>query len=256
MNSIFKLRSPGRRTTSSSLPDFQVVKLVLALVFLGLPTLDASAHDPYEITSTVRIESNRTAVEVEMEFSAAMALIGASPSREASQEAALFQSHLPELRHAAGGFLEIGGAGGPLAATRTNVTLGVENHVRFELEYPAPGRGLKVAATGLKPLAERGAFGVGLTVLDMVNMKVLGQATLFVHSPVAEFAPAGLPAMAVATVAPPTNSGTSSAVPPAPSSPAAPKPAPAGDLLWVFVVLMVFGAVLLVLFRRWRAERG
>ena len=226
----------------------------LLLVLLSL-TLSAFAHDPYEISSTVRLETNRTLVEVEMEFNGAMLLAGEPRSREPADQAALFQAKLPELRRQAGQFFEVGSASGAMVATGTNVTLGVENHVKFDLEYPATRAGLKLNATGLRTLSERGPFGVSVTVLDMVNMKVLGQPVLFAHSPAAEFAPA-VDADAkqviqnVITGAPVAAAATTQIL----AQPEA--PAKQGRVMWVFVVLVFFAIVLILLVRRWRAARG
>jgi hypothetical protein len=52
--------------------------------------------------------------------------------------------------------------------------------VRLRLLFPVPGRGpLKVEAPLLTELSDAGGYGVSLTVLDMVNQRVLGQSVLF-----------------------------------------------------------------------------
>jgi len=213
------------------------------------------AHDPYEISSTIRIESNRTTVEVEMEFNTAMTLIGVPRSRERVDQGALFQSKLAELRQQAARFFEVASGSEALTATGTNVTLGVENHVKFDLEFPPTQTGLKLNATGLKSLGEQGPFGVGLTVLDLVNMKVLGQSTLFAANPVAEFASI-VPATNAASFRSTGNAPTVSQPAPTQLPSTQPKPGKASDSFWGFVILMLFGAVLLVLIRRWRSAGG
>jgi hypothetical protein len=222
---------------------------------LLVSSIPALAHDPYEISSTVRIETNRTLIDVEMEFNGAMLLVGEPRSSGLAEQAALFQSKLPELQRQAGQFFAVSGVAGTLVAGSTNVTLGVENHVKFNLEYPATRSGLKLEATGLKALSERGPFGVGVTVLDLVNMKVLGQATLFANSPVAEFAPpvkaqARLEIASVPSNAPPV----ATVATPAPAKPVA--PARQNDFLWILLVLGGFAVVLVVLIRRWRSGGG
>lgn len=250
------LRQPSqsdRVTVGVGINSFSFHAGLLLLVFaLASRSL---AHDPHEITSTIRMETNRTLVEIEMEFSAAMALVGVPRSGERVKEAALFQSKLPDLQQQAGRFFKIGGAGGLFSATSTNVTLGVENHVRFDLEFPATPNGLTLKAAGLKSFGEQNSFGVGVTVLDMVSMKVLGQSTLFANSPVTEFAPVAIPATnsaATSTITNPTAMNPSPVQP----APTPQKPGKASESFWAFVVLAFFGAVLLVLVRRWRDAGG
>ena len=226
----------------------------LRLLFVLLLASPVFAHDPYEITSTINLRSNRTEVEIEMEFNAAMLLVGVPRSREPVDEVALFQSKVPELQRQAAEFLQLGSAGGALIVTGTNVTLGVENHVKFSLQFPAVRGGLRVNAAGLKSLGEQGPFGTTVTVLDLVNMKVLGQSVLFAESPVAEFASA-VP-VTNAVIARITNS-----VPVATQAVAQPlaetqKPQAKRESVWIFVVVGLFGVVLLVLVRRWRAAGG
>src|SRR5207247_8874190 len=60
-------------------------------------------------------------------------------------------------------------------------------HVRFTLEFPTDTRRpLRFSADGLKPLDGQGPYGTTLTVLDMVNKKVLSQSVLFPSTPLAE----------------------------------------------------------------------
>ncbi len=224
------------------------------VIFFSLP---AFAHDPYEITSTIRIETNRTLVEIEMEFNGAMLLAGGPRSQKPEDQPALFQSKLSELQHQAGQFFEITGVAGSLSASSTNVTLGNENHVKFSLEYPATRSGLKLNAAGLKSLSEHGPFGTTVTVLDMVNSKVLGQPVLFASNPTADFTPQPatftptntLAAIPQINIPPATNPITA-------PTPTSPKPAKVRESVWNFVILGLYGAILVVLLRRWRAAGG
>jgi hypothetical protein len=221
------------------------------LLFLVAGTVCAWAHDPFEITSTIRLESNRTVVEIEMEFRAAMRLAGVPRAVEAADSAVQFQSKLPELQRQAAQFFELGNAGGKLMVTGTNVTLGVEDHVKFNLEFPATRDGLRVNAAGLKMLGEEGPFGTSVTVLDMVNLKVLGQSVLFASSPVAEFAPSAPSAPMPTTVNLATNLPTTAvaATTVAPTKPAAP---PGRGRLFILIGI---GLVILNIWR-WRKVRG
>lgn len=255
LNSNLEIRKSGRGFVFSCFPAFQIERGILVLAFLLVIAAPAFAHDPYEISSTVRIETNRTLIEVEMEFNGAMLLVGGPRSSEVAEQAALFQTKLSELQQQAGQFFGVSGVAGTLSASGTNVTLGVENHVKFNLEYPATRSGLKLEATGLKALSERGPFGVGVTVLDLVNMKVLGQATLFANSPVAEFAPPVKEQARLVTAGMPTNAPPVTTVAtPIPAKPVAPPKE--NDSLWILLVLGGFAVALVVLIRRWRAAGG
>lgn len=249
---LFPLLGEKARVRASVRPFafFFGLRFLCVLAF----SLTAFAHDPYEITSTIRIETNRTLVEIEMEFNAAMLLVGVPRPREPVDAVAMFPSKVPELQRQAGRFFVVGNVGGSLAATSTNVTLGVENHVKFSLEYPATRSGLKLDAAGLKSLSEHGPFGTTVTVLDLVNMKVLGQSVLFVESPVAEFAPV-MP-VTNAVIARITNSVPVATQTVAQAMPEFKKPRTKRESVWIFVVVAFFGVVLLVLVRRWRAAGG
>ena len=226
-----------------------VVDLLLCSMLLLAPT-PAMAHDPYEITSDVRLETNRTVVDIEMELAAAMLLAGVEKPGAATEPAAMFAMALPELRRQAAQFFVISSATGPMTATQTNVELGVENHVKFNLHYPAATR-LRISAAGLKRFGEQSPFGTSVTVLDMVNMKVLGQSVLFADSPAAEFAPAAT-AEAAATVQ--SHSATPATNPVAAtqpqSTPAPPAPATCCNGRWVLLVTGVIGVISIWLLRK------
>ncbi len=147
------------------------------------------AHDPYEITSVAYLHSNRIELFVEMEFPAGMTLAGQPPVRDI---AALtqFESALPRLRELAGGFFDLTAGNNRVQPLMTNVEFGVEDHIRFRLEYaPTRHRPLRFVARGLGAAANENPYGTSLTVLDMVNQKVLGQSTLLAATPTAEFPP-------------------------------------------------------------------
>lgn len=151
--------------------------------------LRAFAHDPYEITSVAYIYSNRIELFVEMEFPTGMKLAGLTPTRDVSA-LSQFESAQTQLRELAGKFFEFTAGNNVVLPLRTNIGLGVEDHIRFQLEFaPTPHRPLQFAARGLRG-ANDSPYGTSLTVLDMVNRKVLGQTTLFADSATAEFSSA------------------------------------------------------------------
>lgn len=173
----------------------------------------ARAHDPYEITSVVYVRSNVIELFIEMEFPTGMRLAGVEPVRDV---AALhqFEKAQPQLSALAGSFFDFTAGNNKVAALTTNIALGVEDHIQFKLEYAAtPLRPLQFNARGLRGATDS-PYGTSLTVLDMVNQKVLGQTTLFADSARAEFPPpVAEPIAALAEAAPAT------ATPVAPNDP-------------------------------------
>src|SRR5262249_1405594 len=136
------------------------------------------AHDPYEITSTASVFTNGIDVRVEMEFRTALRLGGVElRPTEAVEDS--FRANRDGLLRSAGGFFRVFAGGNLLAPQGTHVVLGVENHVQFELRYPASHfRPLRFVAEGLKQFEGQGPYGTTLTVLDMVNKTVIGQTVL------------------------------------------------------------------------------
>lgn len=148
-----------------------------------------AAHDPYEITSVAYLHSNRIELFVEMEFPAGMTLAGQKPASEVAV-VSQFTTALPRLRELAGNFFNLTAGNNVVLPLATNVELGVEDHIRFQVDYaPTPYRPLKFVARGLGLDSSENPYGTSLTVLDMVNQKVLGQTTLFAGTPTAEFPP-------------------------------------------------------------------
>lgn len=165
------------------------MRVLTLICLLGLATDFARAHDPYEITSVVYVRSNIIELFVEMEFPTGMTLAGQKPVRDVAV-LSQFESALPRLRELAGIFFNLTAGNNAVLPLATNVELGVEDHIRFRVDYaPTPYRPLKFVARGLGANASENPYGTSLTVLDMVNQKVLGQATLFAGIPTAEFPP-------------------------------------------------------------------
>jgi hypothetical protein len=163
------------------------LKGFISACLLALLVASAKAHDAYEITSVVYLQTNRIELFVEMEFPTAMKLAGLTPTREVAV-LSQFEAGLPRLREAAGNFYEITAANNVIHPLSTKVELVVDDHIQFRVEFAStPHRPLHFTARPLRTLAEQGGYGASLTVLDMVNKKVLGQTTLFADSAVAEF---------------------------------------------------------------------
>ena len=163
------------------------MKYFAAIVFTGLIVLSVKAHDPYEISSVIYIQTNRIELLVEMEFPTGMRLAGLTPTKDVAV-LSQFEAGQTKLFEAAGSFYEITAANNVIQPLSTNVELGVEDHIRFHVEFAnTTHRPLRFVARSLKSLADQGSYGASLTVLDMVNKKVLGQTTLFADSPTMEF---------------------------------------------------------------------
>ncbi len=146
------------------------------------------AHDPYEISSVVYLRSNQIELFIEMEFPTGMMLAGEKPSRDLDAQSQ-FEAAVPGLEQLAGGLFEFTAGNHALVALRTNVVLGVEDHIQCKVEYASTDyRPLRLVQRGLRGVSDSG-YGISLTVLDMVNQKVLGQTTLFADSIAAEFPP-------------------------------------------------------------------
>lgn len=234
------------------------MRLLALLGLLSLAGNFARAHDPYEITSVVYVRSNVIELFVEMEFPTGMKLAGVEPVRGA---AALtqFEQAQPQLATLAGGFFDFTAGNNRVAALTTNISLGVEDHIQFKLEYAAtPLRPLQFTARGLRGVSDS-PYGTSLTVLDMVNQKVLGQTTLFADSTRADFPPAITPESGepitiaaptnMASLPPPTNSA--SAEPPVSARDATPSPLPTRQPSWLLILLLL-GAAFLIAFAFFR----
>jgi len=152
----------------------------------------ALAHDPYEITSTLSLYSNRAELLVELEFRAGMFLSGHAEPMGANDAPAQFEVARGALTKTAGQFFRLSTGHEDFKPASTAVTLGVENHIRFKLSYPPLTDAFSLSIPGLKSLSDQGPYGASITVLDMENKKVLGQSVLFASSAPAEFKTAPL----------------------------------------------------------------
>jgi hypothetical protein len=215
----------------------------------------ARAHDPYEITSVVYLQSNRIELFVELEFPTGMTLAGQKPTRDVAT-LSQFEAALPQLRKLAGGFYDFTAGNHVVPALATNVELGVEDHIRFRVDYATtPHRPLRFVARGLGGNADENPYGASLTVLDMVHKKVLGQTTLFAASAPAEFPPRNQESPDAVVMAVETNIATLTAVETtqptdAPSQPATNKARPPEGSRWSAVVF--FAGLALILYHIFR----
>jgi hypothetical protein len=215
---------------------------------LAVFAASARAHDPYEITSAAYVRTNVIELFIEMEFPAGMRLAGIEPARDVAISNQVERAR-PQLAALAGSFFDFTAGNNKVAALNTNVTLGIDDHIQFKLEYQAtPLRPLQFVARRLRAVTDS-PYGASLTVLDMVNQKVLGQATLFADSPPAVFPP---PALAV-EINPPASprviapiTASSSATPVAPPA----RSAPGTSLIFIVGLAVTLFLLLRPFFRR------
>lgn len=234
------------------------MRFYLSFIALVLAGNYARAHDPYEITSAVYVRSNVIELFIEMEFPAGMRLAGVEPVRDVAV-LTQFEKAQPQLVALAGSFFDFTAGNNTVAALSTNVALGVEDHIQLKLEYAAtPLRPLQFTARGLRRGTDA-PYGTSLTVLDMVNQKVLGQTTLFADSPRAQFpAPQSesnepnAPAIAASSSPSPAPTNVSPAPAPVSTTPTTPPPAaPVRQPSWL-LLLVLLGAVFLMVFAFFR----
>ena len=206
------------------------------------------AHDPYEITATASIQTNRIEFSAVFEYRAARLLAGLGWPTNQINEADEFLTMQPALEKVAADFFRVTAAEKVLSPDAVGVSLGVENHVTFAVNFPANNvSGIIVSAPGLTALAAEGPYGTGLTVLDMVRKKVWGQKVFTSANPSATAAFGPLPGDLIAAEnhggtkpniamrAPPTNNAA--------SSPAGTQPVEHRPLLWPWFVAAAFGLV-------------
>ena len=186
-------------------------------------TFAARAHDPFEITAVASVETNRVVIVAEMEFQTARTLAQAGGATTTNTDYPMEFARLqPQFRAAAEKLFQLTAAGEILPLRDNVVTLEVEHHVRFTLTYPpTDARPLHISAPNFSELADAGPYGIGLTVLDMVRKKVLGQTVFFAAKPTAGTDFGAEPAADETQVTDMTNMTnaaqvTNGAVPPAP----------------------------------------
>jgi hypothetical protein len=169
------------------------VRRPLLAILLVSAAFSGFAHDPYGLTATAYLWTNRVDLTVVMEFRTGLRLAGVEPRPPAGVSTTnWFAENRAALLACGKSFCQIESGKNLLPVSAVEVTLGVEDHIEMQLEYPAATeRPLRFDAAGLKTLAGQGQYGVALTVLDMVNGKVLGQPVIFADAPsfVAEVAP-------------------------------------------------------------------
>lgn len=180
----------------------------------------AFAHDPLEITATVYLHTNR--IELRAVMMRKAILLAADhqgvPLLDFSIAAERDEA-LPMLRSLAPGLFALTCGTNVLTATETNVILGAEDHVGFNLTFPKGlmdewrdglmgdtgaqasdlsnhpiiqsfnhPPSLRLDARLLAHLPAQDPYGVSLTVLDLVNNQVLEQKLLNASDPVTEIA--------------------------------------------------------------------
>ena len=234
------------------------MRVIILICLAALFATPAWAHDPYEITSVAYLYSNRIELFMEMEFPTGLTLAGQKPVRDVAV-LTQFEAALPRLRELAGGFFEFTAGHNVVLPLATNVELGVEDHIRFRMEFtPTQYRPLRFVAHGLGSDSSENPYGTSLTVLDMVNQKVLGQTTLFAATPTAEFPPRTTEPTDMGTASTESNASVTTVAALAPIPPSAPSavtlPATTAarkpNWLLALVTLAAVGFITFAFFRR------
>jgi hypothetical protein len=213
---------------------------------LASPLL-AHAHDPFEITATVYLRTNHLELFLEMESRPARLLTGATP-QNASEDI------LNDLETRAPGLVRLWSGESELTANSITAQPGNEDHAQLRLIYPRPAHGMfRLEAPMLAQLDPSGPYGIVLTVLDMVNQKVINQSVLLADSPAAPFAMAS-PALstnnhqshAPATNVPTAKEGTTNLAQSTPASTTTPETRLRTPWWWLLAMLGI------VIFWTWR----
>jgi len=232
------------------------VRRLFLTVLLGSAALSAFAHDPFGLTATAYLWTNRVNLTVVMEFRAGLRLAGVEPRPPAGVSTTnWFAANRPALLVAGKQFCEIESGTNLIPARSVEVVLVVEDHIEFHLEYPpAMERPLRFDVLGLKALAGQGQYGLALAVLDMVHGKVLGQPVLYADDPilVAEIATPAIPVLdAPVVAATATMINVTVGRLDSPASSDAAKHRPGTILAWVFISCAVLLVALTVLWQRY-----
>ena len=154
----------------------------------------AFAHDPLEISATVYLHTNR--LELRAVMMRKTILFAADhqgvPLLDFSIPAEREEA-LPMLRSLAPGLFTLTCGTNVLIPTDTKVILGAEDHVGFNLVFPTTNKPVKFDAKLLAHLPAQDPYGVNVTVLDLVNNRVLEQKLLNAPNPTIEIALPSLP---------------------------------------------------------------
>lgn len=164
----------------------------------------AQAHDPLEISATVYLHTNRLELHTVMLRQTILRIADrqAVPLLDFSIPAERDEA-MPVLRSLAPGLFTLTAGTNSLRATETNVILGAEDHVGFNLTYPLPADGVTnrfplsafrfptftLNARLLNYLPKTDPYGVSVVVLDLVNSRVLEQKVLNAAGPALEITP-------------------------------------------------------------------
>jgi hypothetical protein len=154
--------------------------LLIFPFLLALISASAFAHDPFEITLTAYLHTNRVELRAVMlrktiqqvARSQGVHLLDFSIPSEREET-------MPVLRAQATGLFELKCGTNFLRATKSEAIISEEDHVGFNLVYPTgTNTTLRLDAKLLSHLPTVDPYAVSVTVLDMVNNKVTGQKIL------------------------------------------------------------------------------
>jgi hypothetical protein len=157
------------------------ISLALALVAIARP---ASAHDPFELTTTGRVRAGSLEILVTMTRSAALSLVAGDDSGGGSFTPERFRELEPGLKAGAPNLYRISSRGRALRPRAVAVALSPENEVEFRLSYERPDAGsLRLDALHLtaRPLD---GYVNAITLTNDVPNALLGVKVLTASDPV------------------------------------------------------------------------
>jgi hydrogenase/urease accessory protein HupE len=156
------------------------LELLILILLLGAPL---SAHDPFEITTSGKTETDRLVLEVTMTRASAWALATGTHAIRAGFAPEAFPALQPELQALASSLYDVLSCGRALPLQSALVQLSEEGEVQFLLTYERPLEGpLRLTAKHLGQLPE--GYGNLVNLQQTAPAAVLGFKLLTFADPV------------------------------------------------------------------------
>lgn len=153
----------------------------------------AFAHDPFEITSVVRVSADGLVVETTMARSTALRLATDQHRIGMSLPPDGFSEQRSKLERLAPSLVEITSDGEPLRARSASATFGSENDIEMVVTHDQPtGLALRARAGYLREVPD--GYTQALSVVDGVTNELLGYKVLTASDPAIEIPLPGRPA--------------------------------------------------------------
>jgi hydrogenase/urease accessory protein HupE len=145
----------------------------------------AFAHDPFEITSVVRVGADGLVVETTMARSTALRVATGEHRIGMSLPPEEFSAYRSKLERVAPSFVEIASDGEPLRPRSASATLSSEDDVEMVVTHDPPtGMALRARAGHLREVPD--GYTHALSVVDGVTNELLGYKVLTASDPAIE----------------------------------------------------------------------